>query len=61
MATKKDDNLFKPYDIVVQEEHYFLEAHQNRVAFYSGVVTTLLGALIVGAYNRQKNDDILLF
>ena len=54
IATNKGNDLLKLYEIVIQEEHYFLEAHQNRVAFYAGIVTALLGALIVGTYNAKE-------
>jgi hypothetical protein len=42
------DELFKLYEIVIHEEHYFLESHQNRVAFYSSLQSALVAGIAVG-------------
>ena len=42
------DDLLKLFENAVSEEHYFLEAHQDRVAFYSGLVTVIVAGTAVG-------------
>ena len=43
-----EDHLLRIYELIVGEMHYYLDAHQARVAFYSKVVLTLIGATIAG-------------
>ena len=48
MAELDRDSLLRIYDLIVREEHYFLDAHQARVAFYARVVLVLIAATVVG-------------
>lgn len=42
------DQLLKLYDLVVREVHYYLDAHQARVAFYAKVVLILICVTVAG-------------
>ena len=44
------DNFFDLYKLSVEEEHYFLSAHQDRINFYVSILTALIGAVIVGFF-----------
>ena len=50
MAEPDRDSLLNIYDLIVREEHYFLDAHQARVAFYTRVVLVLIAATVVGVF-----------
>ncbi len=60
---RKIDNslsLEKYLDLVIYEEHHFLEAHQKRVDFYSSIVTAILAATILGAMKAEHAYHYLL-
>lgn len=46
--------LLEIYKIVVEEEHYFLKEHQNRISFYVGILTALIGGIIAGFFYSEK-------
>jgi len=45
MEEKKDLELLK---LIIEEEHYFIEAHQKRIEFYTGIITALFVGLGLG-------------
>ncbi len=47
------DKLFSLYKITIDEEHFFLEAHRKRVAFYMGIITGLLAGVITGLFKAE--------
>lgn len=57
---KYKDDLIEFYKLVVDEEHYFLEAHQKRIAFYSGIVTALVAATIAGLFKATNWYQLLI-
>ncbi|MCK4659468.1 MAG: hypothetical protein KAV82_08090 [Phycisphaerae bacterium] len=48
------DRLLKTYDLVVREEHYFLDAHQKRVAFCATLVLFLMAGTVVGVFMASR-------
>lgn len=46
-------DLLKLYEVSVDEEHRWTDSHQARVAFYAGLVTTILA--VIGAGVSQAN------
>ena len=50
MAKLEQDNLLNIYDLAVREEHYFLDAHQARVAFYAKIILVLIAATVIGVF-----------
>ena len=48
MADDKNDynKLIKLYELAQQEEHFYIEGQVKRLAFYSGLVTAILGATV---------------
>lgn len=48
MAKIEREELLKLYEIVVKEEHDFLEAHQTRVKFYTSIISALFAASVAG-------------
>jgi len=42
------------YKIFVDEEHRFLDGHQKRVDFYTGIIIAILTGLGVGIWNATK-------
>ena len=51
------EDLLKFYENAVNEEHYFLEAHQTRVAFYSGLVTAIIAGIGAGLLRASEWYD----
>ena len=47
---KKLDNkeLLELYKSTIDEEHFYLEAHQKRANFFTGIISTLIGVSIFG-------------
>ena len=54
MMTTNKDNLLKLYELAINEEHRFLEAHQARVAFYSGIVSALVAGTVAGLLHSSE-------
>ncbi len=50
MMDMKNNNLLKLYELAINEEHHFLEAHQSRVAFYTGIVSALAAGTVAGLF-----------
>ncbi len=50
MEKPNQEHTLRLYDLAVREEHYFLDAHQERVAFYAKVVLLLIAATVVGVF-----------
>lgn len=48
------DDLFKLYRLVIEKEQYFLTEHQKRIAFYAGLLSTLVAATTVGIFYAEK-------
>ena len=46
--------LLSLYDTIVEEEHFFLEAHQTRINFYFGIVSLFLAAMGAGLLQGSK-------
>lgn len=47
-------DLLDLYKIVVEEEHFFLNEHQKRVAFYTSLLVTLTSGMITGYFFSEK-------
>ncbi len=54
MAGMGNEELLKLYELVINEEHYFLDAHQNRVAFYSGILSVLVAGTVAGFFQASE-------
>jgi hypothetical protein len=54
MKAKEQDTLLKVYELAINEEHYFLDAHQTRIAFYSGIVTALVAGTVAGLFKAEE-------
>lgn len=50
MATteKEDARLLRLYELTIQEHHYYSRTHQDRIAFFSGILSALLTATGAG-------------
>jgi hypothetical protein len=46
--------LIKLYALSINEEHHFIEAHQNRVAYYSGLATAIIAGLAAGLFQSSE-------
>jgi len=46
MSDNNKTNLIELYKIIVAEEHFFLAEHQKRIAFYTGLISSLLALII---------------
>jgi hypothetical protein len=53
---KESENLdlLKLYEIVVEEEHHFTKTYQERLAFYSGLITALIAATVAAAFQASE-------
>ena len=47
-------------DLTVREEQYALSAHQNRVAFYSSLISALFAGTVAGALQASATNHYLL-
>ena len=54
MTGTEHEELFKLYELAVNEEHHFLDAHQNRIAFYSGILSALVAGTVVGLFQASE-------
>jgi hypothetical protein len=52
-------DLEKLLAVQIDEEHFFLEAHQTRIYFYSSIIAAVIGGAIAGAI-RVENRLIYL-
>ncbi len=43
------ETLLVLYGYVLDEERFFAKEHQDRVSFYSGFITTIIAAIVVGS------------
>lgn len=44
----------KLYELAINEEHYYLDAHQSRIAFYSGILSALVAGIVVGLFKASE-------
>ena len=49
-----DNTLLKLYEITINEEHFSIKMHQDRVSLYSGFVSTIIAAVVVGFLQASK-------
>jgi flagellar biosynthesis protein FliQ len=54
MADVEHEKLLKLYELAINEEHRFLNAHQNRVAFYSGILSALIAGTVAGLFQASE-------
>ena len=50
-----DIDYHRLLESAIGQEHYFLDAHQNRVQFYSSLISTVLGATIAGGMGAKES------
>jgi hypothetical protein len=46
--------LIKLYALSIEEEHYYIEAHQDRVAYYSGLATAIIAGVAAGLFQSSE-------
>jgi len=54
MADAEHQKLLKLYELSINEEHHFLDAHQNRVAFYCGILSALFAGTVAGFFQASE-------
>lgn len=54
MADEQGEKLLKLYELAVNEEHHFLDAHQKRVAFYSSILSALVAGIFAGLFRSSE-------
>jgi len=56
MATTETgyEKLLKLYELAINEEHYYGNAHQDRIAFYSGILSALVTGTGVGFFQASE-------
>ena len=61
ILNKRNDELDKLtlYEIIINEEHFFLESHQNRIKFYSSILSAIIIATIAGVINSKEEWHLL--
>ncbi|MHC4648845.1 MAG: hypothetical protein ACYTBJ_25590 [Planctomycetota bacterium] len=45
---QEEEKLLRLYELTIEQEKYFLSEHQKRVAFYTGLISTLVVATVAG-------------
>ncbi|MDE3100113.1 MAG: hypothetical protein KGJ88_11630 [Verrucomicrobiota bacterium] len=58
--TSSHPDLLKLLELAVQDEHQMLEAHQQRVQFYSSLISAILAATVAGAMQAKEHIHYLL-
>lgn len=48
--TNNQEELLKLYELIINEEHYFIEAHQTRIKFYTSIISAILAATVAGVF-----------
>ena len=46
----KTEDLLKLYQLVLDEEHHYNEAHQSRIAFHMGLITAIFTGIGAGFF-----------
>jgi len=54
MRDLEHERLLKLYELAINEEYEFLDAHQHRIAFYSGIVSALVAGTVVGLFQASE-------
>ena len=54
MPGMENEELLKLYELSINEEHHFLDAHQNRVAFYCGILSALFAGTVAGFFQVSE-------
>jgi hypothetical protein len=54
MTDMENAKLLKLYELAINEEHHFLEQHQSRIAFYSGIVSALVAGTADGLFQASN-------
>ena len=54
MTDMENEKLLKLYELAINEEHHFLEQHQSRIAFYSGIVSALVAGTAAGLFQASE-------
>ncbi len=60
MVKQTPEQLFKLYELLVREEYFFIQLRQSRVAYYSGILVTLVSATVTGLLLAEKPYQFLL-
>lgn len=50
MKDLEKEDLLKLYEVIVQEERYFLSEHQNRINFFQRISAALFAGSVLGIY-----------
>jgi len=58
MNSADRQELLKLYELAVNEEHHYLDAHQARISFYSGIVVAVLAATATGVFYVSTRPHI---
>ena len=48
------EDLLKLYELAINEEHRYLDAHQKRIDFYTGILSALLTGTGVGLFQASE-------
>ncbi|TEU18556.1 MAG: hypothetical protein E3J21_05700 [Anaerolineales bacterium] len=48
------EELLKLYELAINEHHYYLDAHQKRIDFYTGILSALLTGAVVGLFQASE-------
>jgi len=54
LRTMEKEDLFTLYRLVIEQEEYFLTEHQKRIAFYVGLLSTLIVGTVAGIYYAKN-------
>jgi hypothetical protein len=54
MTDAEYEKLLKLYELAINEEHHFLDAHQNRIAFFSGILSALIAGTVAGLFHTSE-------
>ena len=54
MKCEDKDALLKLYELIINEEYYYLKAHQSVISFYSGIITLLVAGIVAGIFKASE-------
>ncbi len=60
MTDAEHEKFLKLYNLAINEEHHFLDAHQNRTAFYSGILSALVAGTVAGLLQASESYHLAI-
>lgn len=54
MSKEEKDRFLKLYELAINEEHYFLDSYHSHIHIYTGFISAIFGATIIGLFQSSE-------